>query len=198
MTEAATKDHGLNEFVGFASGDQAGIEMTIRSDLGSVNLRGDADNPSFIGAAEKVLGQSLPVTANAISSGPREIFWLGPNEWLVLATETEAGSLATTLADALDGMHAAVNVVSGGQIAMTLSGDRVRELLSKGCTIDFHPREFREGMCVQSGLAKASVVIGMPGKDDRFIVIVRRSFSDYLLHWLTDAAAEYGVRVEAT
>lgn len=197
MTDIATKDHGLNEFIGFAAGDQPDIVMTVRSDLGAVNLRGDADNPSFIAAVEKVIGQSLPVVANTVSNGTRDVFWLGPNEWLVLATETEAGSLAVTLKDALKEIHAAVNVVSGGQIALTLSGANVRELLSKGCTIDFHPREFRDGMCVQSGLAKASVVIGKPGKDEQFIVIVRRSFADYLVHWLTDAAAEYGIRVEA-
>lgn len=196
MTETASKNHGLNEFSGFETADNPGIAMTIRSDLGSVNLRGNADNPAFVAAAEKALGQELPVKANTISSGGHDIFWLGPDEWLILATETEIDSLATTLEEALDGIHAAVNLIAGGQIVLTLSGNDVRGLLSKGCTIDFHPRRFRDGMCVQSGLAKASVMIGKPGKDDEFIVIVRRSFSDYLLRWLTDAAAEYGIRID--
>lgn len=195
MTSAAITNHGLEHFSGTETGTDPGIVLTIRADLGQINLRGDANEEAFVAATEKVLEQSLPVSPNTISSGDSSIFWLGPNEWLILAAAKESGSLLTALENALSGIHAAVNDLSGGQVALTLAGGKVRELLAKGCTIDLHPREFRPGMCAQSGLAKATVTFGLPLEDDGFVVIARRSFADYLVHWLQDAADEYGIRI---
>ena len=195
MTNAAATSHGLESFTNTGSGEDSGVELTIRSNLGHINLRGDSGSAEFIGAAEKALGQSLPVAPNTSSSGACSIFWLGPNEWLVLPDATEVDEMLHALEGALADVHAGINVVSGGQIALSLAGADVRNLLAKGCTIDFHPREFTQGMCVQSGLAKASTVIAMPGTDEEFIVVVRRSFSAYLLRWLVDAADEYGIHV---
>ena len=196
MTDTSTSSHGLEAFTGARYGDDANITLTIRSDLGHIILRGDGDNAAFVAAAEKALGQPLPIAPNTISKGGRDVHWLGPNEWLILAGINEVASIETALGAELAEIHSAVNVLSGGQVAMSLAGSRVRELLAKGCTIDFHPRRFTQGMCAQSGLAKASVLIALPGDDGAFTLVVRRSFSDYLLHWLSNAAGEYGIRVE--
>jgi len=195
VTDTANVNHGLESFTKTGNGDKAGIELTIRSDLGHINLRGDSANPEFISRAEEALGQSLPVASNTCSSGACSIFWLGPNEWLILTNAKAVGQTANALEEALTDVSSAINVVSGGQIALSMTGTRVRDLLAKGCTIDFHPREFSQGMCVQSGLAKASTVIAMPEADEAFTIIVRRSFSDYLLRWIGDAADEYGLHV---
>jgi sarcosine oxidase subunit gamma len=68
-------------------------------------------------------------------------------------------------------------------------------VFAKGCTLDFHPRAFSNGMCAQSGLARANVLFALPESDDEFLVVVRRSFADYLLCWLHDAATGSGVRI---
>ena len=196
MTDTLTTSHGLEAFTGARYGDDASITLTIRSDLGHINLRGDSDDAAFVAAAEKALGQPLPIEPNTISNGGRNAYWLGPNEWLILASVNEVASIETALNTELAEIHAAVNVLSGGQLAMSLAGSRVRELLAKGCTIDLHSRSFTPGMCVQSGLAKASVLIALLRDDDAFTLVVRRSFADDLLRWLTDAAGEYGIRIE--
>ena len=195
MTEAAKTSHGLEAFAGSGDGKHADITLTIRSDLGHINLRGDPDNAAFVAAAETALGQTLPIEPNTISNGDLDMLWLGPDEWLILASAKEIAALKSALDTALAGIHSAVNVISGGQVAMGLAGNHVRQLLAKGCTIDFHPRQFVSGMCVQSGLARTNVLIAAPD-DDVFMLIVRRSFADYLLRWLSDAAGEYGIRVE--
>ena len=85
----------------------------------------------------------------------------------------------------------AINDVSGGQLALQISGGAARDVFAKGCTLDFHPRVFMSGMCAQSGLGKASVLFTLPNSDDEFYVVVRRSFADYLLRWLHDAATGF-------
>jgi sarcosine oxidase subunit gamma len=167
--------------------------VTIPTDLGHINLRGDPQNANFIAAAERVLDQPLPIEANTISLGDHRIYWLGPDEWLIVTMADTVSDLVDRLQHALAKLHAAVNDVSGGQVALSLSGTSVRDVLAKGCTLDLHPQVFRIGSCAQSGLAKANVLLG-PGDDaNTFDIVVRRSFSDYLVRWLQQAGDDFGI-----
>ena len=152
------------------------------------NLRGNPNHKAFRKSAEAALGQELPIAANTISEGNQTICWLGPDEWLVLADAETIPDLVAALEDALAGQSCAINNLSGGQLALRLSGYSVRETLAKGCTLDFHPSAFAPGMCAQSGLAKASVLLVRSSDKDDFLIVVRRSFSEYLVAWLKDAA----------
>ena len=73
----------------------------------------------------------------------------------------------------------------------------MRELLAKGCPLDLHPRAFDVGQCAQSHLAKAPILIRQLDREPSFEIVVRRSFADYFWLWLEDAAAEYGLAVDA-
>ena len=187
MTEWREKRHGLERRIADWT-SRTGFAISVRDDLGHLNLRGNPDNPDFLAAAEETIGQPLPQAPNTISDGDSTIFWLGPDEWLILTPAEKTANLADQLKSSLSNQHATTNNVSGGQIALTLTGERVREVLAKGCALDFHPQVFTEGRCAQSGLARANVTIGAIGGDNKFLVIVRRSFADYLLTWLDGVA----------
>lgn len=186
MTECLERRHGLESRVD-AWPEGKLVALTIRDDLGHLNLRGNPEDTEFLEAAEQALGLALPVEPNTMAEGDITIFWLGPDEWLILLPADAVSEIAAALESALQRMHFALNDVSGGQISIALRGSRVRELLAKGCTLDLHAKVFSRGLCAQSGLAKASVLIGLTGDDDEFILVVRRSFSDYLIKWLTNA-----------
>ena len=186
MTETIQRRHGLEAALdAWPAGDLA---LEVCDSLGQINLRGDPKNKAFRQAAEVALGQELPIAANTISEGGLTICWLGPDEWLILADAAAVPGLLAALEDALAGQSCAINDLSGGQLALKLSGTSVRDTLAKGCTLDFHPSVFAPGMCAQSGLAKASVLLVCSGDKDEFVVVVRRSFSDYLIAWLAEAA----------
>ncbi len=198
MTEVVTGNHGLERFLETASPSSAGdsvIDIQIQSRLGHLNVRGNPNQGGFAAAAESALGQVLPTAPNTLSMGEHRIYWLGPDEWLVLTDLQSIDALKEELELTLVGMHAASNDVSGGQIALRLAGVHVPGMLAKGCTLDLHPRVFATGMCAQSGLAKANVLLGLitqSGQDPVFEIVVRRSFSDYLVRWLRHAAHEFG------
>lgn len=193
MTDALHRRHGLEPLLSERKKNRkARIRVRIRHDLGHINLRGSPGNKQFMGGAEAVLGQSLPLEPNSFTEDEQRIYWLGPDEWLVLAPAAETDPLCAELEASLDGAHAAINIQSGGQVAIQLTGNDVRRVFAKGCTLDFHPKVFRAGMCAQSGLAKANVIVGCLD-EDRFEVVVRRSFSDYLLRWLLHAGSEFGM-----
>jgi sarcosine oxidase subunit gamma len=160
---------------------------------GHVNLRGNAADPAFADAAARALGTALPTLANTTRDGDRcTVYWLGPDEWLVVTPGENAASIAKALAGALRGVHSSVTDVSGGQTILVLRGASVRELLAKGCPLDLHPAAFAPGACAQSHLARAAVLL-RPLSDEAMEIIVRRSFADYLWAWIEAAGAEYGL-----
>ena len=180
------------------SSDDAGVIAREYAFLGHINLRGDAQDPRFVGVVGTVLGGDLPVAPNSVNDAQGNVaYWLGPDEWLIVTLGEHRAMIENELRTALASLHCAVTDVSGGQTVVHLRGTRVRELLAKGCPIDLNPRAFGIGQCAQSHLAKAPILIGQIENQPCFEIIVRRSFADYFWLWLEDAAAEYGFAVTA-
>ena len=146
--------------------------------------------------ASEVLGLALPQEActSAQWAGVAAL-WLGPDEWLIVTPDDRRKAIERDLRRALMAQHFALTDVSGGQTALHLHGRHVRDVLSKGCPIDFHPRVFGIGQCAQSHLGKAPILIGQIEEQPYYELIVRRSFADYLWTWLEIAAEEYGMEV---
>ena len=168
------------------------MAISVRMGLGHINLRGDPADADFTTGIREALGQSLPTRPNTTTTGTHEVFWLGPDEWLIATGQGRMTDLVERLVRATEGLHASVNDVSGGQVAVRLSGLHVRDVLAKGCTLDLHPQSFDAGSCAQTGLAKAPVLIVCVDTAPVFDIIVRRSFADYLCRWLLRAVAEFG------
>ena len=88
VTEAQIKRHGLERIMETTLGDSStseNVHIEILSEYGHLNLRGDPGNDQFIKAAEEVLGQELPVTPNTTSVSDHQVYWLGPDEWLIIS-----------------------------------------------------------------------------------------------------------------
>ena len=62
---------------------------------------------------------------------------------------------------------------------------------------NLHPRAFKQVDRARSGLANANVLIALVDDAPTFMVVVRRSFSDYLCRWLAHAGRDQGI-VSAT
>lgn len=144
-------------------------------------------------AIHRLAGLALPVTPNTVScSADCVAMWLAPDEWLLRWQGTER-NYADELEQALRNTFCAINDVSSGYAVLELAGTRARDVLSKGCPLDFHPRAFGDQHCAQSHFFKASVLVRPVnmGGEDAWEILVRRSFADYAAHMLLDAMQEY-------
>ena len=147
-----------------------------------------------MGAAASVLGFDLPTTPNTTAArGDLLALWLGPDEWHIVTPPAAQTPLLDSLETAFDGMHVAVTDVTGGQAVITVSGPAARDILTKGCPLDLHPKVFKPGDCAQTLVAKANVIIRCVDDSPCYELIVRRSFAEYTAGWLEDAGVEYGV-----
>lgn len=198
MPENGKHRLGLESFLATApAAEDAAVSITVRAGTGFVNLRGSPADSAFLDAAAGSLGQDLPLVPNRMSFGGRRIYWLGPDEWLIVTAAGDAAKTALALGEACSGLHVAANDVSGGNVALQLAGDSVRDVLARGCTLDLHPDVFTVSSCAQSGLAKANVLLGLIDDTPAFEIVVRRSFADYLCRWLAHSAKRPGVRFSA-
>lgn len=202
MSKSILKESPLVRFNLKAGSASAAGKETIRvwenAFCTHINLRGDPADSRFLAAAEGVLGCGLPLQANTVSVVQEtRVYWLGPNEWLIVTAGEQEAAIAQGLRSALDGLFHAVTEVGGGQTSIVLRGKNVHDLLAKGCPLDLHARAFGPGRCAQSHLAKAPILLRQIDDEPTFELVVRRSFSDYLWLWLQDAAAEFGLTVVA-
>ncbi len=165
------------------------FQLTERPFMTLITLRGEG--AAFETAVQHVLGIALPKQSGGrTTASERAVLWMGPDEWLIQSTQDMATDLELALRGALGSQHCAVVDVSSGYTVIDIAGTRVREVLASGCPLDLHPRVFSNGQCAQTHFFKAGVTLCRNG-DDRFQVIVRRSFSEYCALMLLDAAEPY-------
>ncbi|QVN20857.1 sarcosine oxidase subunit gamma [Burkholderia pyrrocinia] len=170
---------------------RASKKFTLRERpfLDLVNVRGELSDPAFVSAFERVVGCRPPAAPNTVARGAEyDVLWLGPDEWLVRSNgPVPAGVLEAKLAEAVQGSYAAAVDVGSGYTVVEISGERVRDVLARGCPLDLHPRAFKPGQCAQSHYFKSSIVL-IPTGDDAFEIVLRRSFADYFVRIMLDAA----------
>jgi len=168
------------------------LSIGLRAPFARVGLRGRGEDARFLQAVESVAGVAPPLAAGHAATGLlATLLWLGPDEWL-LASETQEGAdLVVRLRTAFKGIAAAATDLSDARVVFCVAGIRARDVLSKGCPIDLHPRAFGQGRCAQSLLAKASVIVHQRGPEPTFDLYVARSFAEYVEAWLLEAGREY-------
>ena len=135
-------------------------------DLAQIDLRVD----------EALLPFDPPAPNRATSWEGRDVLWLGPDEWLVVGEAGEEATIVEELDRLLD-RHRSVVDVSANRIVLDL--DDALDLLANACGLDLDPRRWRPGMCAQTLLGQAQVILHQ--LDDRTTrVFVRPSFAGYL------------------
>ena len=151
----------------------------------------DPNAVAALGSALGVVFPSVPCTFTSGTGpfGAVEVLWLGPDEFLVVA----APDLQIPIEDALRAVPFKGSVVdtSAQRTTLVLEGTNVRDVLAHGCSVDLHPSSAPVGTCVQTLLARTGIILQVTGPD-RFTILVRSSFAQYLAAWLSDACVEYG------
>jgi sarcosine oxidase, subunit gamma len=168
------------------------FRLSERPFLELVNVRGDTRDAAFMQAMENVIGCRPPEDPNTTAQGNGyDMLWLGPDEWLVRSaivhSAAQPAPLEARLREVFNGLFAAAVDIGSGYTVLEITGTRTREVLSRGCPLDLHPDVFGVGQCAQSHYFKASVTL-LPTAGDTFELVIRRSFADYFVKIMLDAA----------
>lgn len=147
-------------------------EPPVPIDLAQIDVRATGDLLPFAAPVESAVG----------TWNDRDVLWLGPDEWLVVAEPNAAPTIVRELEDALSGHHRSILDVSANRIVFELNDGL--EVLSSGCGLDLHPNRWHPGMCAQTLFGQAQVILHQ--RDERTTrVFVRPSFERYVIDLLT-------------
>jgi sarcosine oxidase, subunit gamma len=158
------------------------------ADLGLLDARELAFIPQLDvrvdGSTAATLG--FPTAPNTVmTTGDRDVLWLGPDEWLVVGPGG-AGAIAAELERSLDGLHHSVVDVSANRTVIELAGPSRHDLLSSACPIDLHPQSWGDGRCAQSVFGAAQVLL--QEREGATRLFVRPSFANYVVDLLLNAS----------
>ncbi len=171
-----------------------GITLCERPNLSIIQVAAYPDTAENTGnVIRRLVGALPPPEPNrSIMVDSTQICWIGPHKWWIIETgqRHRAESIARDL-----GNGAAVTTQGHGRSCIRLSGPSARDLLPKGCTLDFHPRLFSAGHCAQTNLGHVNTLINCVDDEPIFDLFVMRSYAVSFWEWITDAAKEFGYAV---
>lgn len=140
-------------------------------------------------AVATAIGVDLPTTAcRALAARDLSALWLGPEEWLLLASPAAESRIAR-LAEKLAGSTCSLVDVSHRQVALIVEGGEAETILASGCPLDLALPAFPVGMCTRTLFHKAEIVLWRTAPD-RFHIEVWRSFAPYVDALLSEAESE--------
>lgn len=165
----------------------AQVRITALAPTTRLSVHAGPQAATAIGLAAGVLLGSAP--NRTVVSRDKAALGLGPEEWLVLASDSDR-SLATTTTAAAGDHPASVVDVSHRHASIEITGPRAAWCLNAFCALDLHPTAFPIGMCTRTLLGKAEIVLWRLGSET-FHIEVARSFAHYVWLCLEDARREF-------
>jgi methylglutamate dehydrogenase subunit D len=142
---------------------------------------------------ENLFGLTLPDGPTRAAAGAIAFLGMGRERWLTV-TETDGASFTNDLAENLGGLASVIEQTDGLAL-LRISGPRARATFAKGLPIDLHPAAFAVGAVATTHLAHIGVTIWAVDDVPTFDVALFRSFAGSFWHWLSGAAAEFGLSV---
>lgn len=126
-------------------------------------------------------GLTLPETMRVVVSDDCALLWLGPDEFLLLASNAVTIDV---------GINAALVDVSHRNTALRVSGPRAAWTINAFCPLDLYLSEFPVGMCTRTVLGKSEIVLWRK-EPEVFHIDVARSFAPYVWACLEEARREF-------
>ncbi len=118
------------------------------------------------------------------------ILWNAPNNWLLVSNKK---SLRKEIYEVLKEKDFAVTDLSHSRAIIEIEGEKVKEVLKKGCPFNFN--DLKKDNSVNStynGIAFTADMLESNPKKVR--VFALRSFGESLYHSITDASLEFGYK----
>ena len=155
---------------------------------GMIDLRGLTTDRKFMAAAKEVLGFDLPKQPRTSSAfGDVKALWLSPDQWLILCARDKAPVLVMELSNATAKTHALAVDVSDMRSIIRLEGERAREVMMKGCSLDFTDEDFAAGFVRRVRFAEIAALFNIV-EENSIDLYVFRSYANYAWDFLLKAA----------
>lgn len=183
----------LESFPGLANpASFDGASLQEEPYITQIGIRGNPSNRTFTAGVKKVLDVALPTKSGLVNEkGGIAALWLGPDEWLIIAPDRDPQTLVADLEASIGDPNASVVDLSDNRTCLKLSGPNSWTVLNKVSPLDFHPRQWKKGVCASSLCGKTQAFFWQRSAEPEFYILVRNSFASYTATLLLDAMQEF-------
>lgn len=176
--------------------DYKNVRLSERKTLTAIQvLSFNGKHPDTAAAIATVLGIKCSTRPGIVDSdGKTQVCWNGPNSWMIVCSDVEAGrapgELFTALQDAIGDLGAVVDQ-SHGRCGLRLSGLHARKVMAKNTAIDLHPRAFGPGQCAMTSVAHMNATVIQVDDSPTYDLFVIRSLARSFAHAIEHACHEF-------
>ena len=122
------------------------------------------------------------------SNKETRILWSAPNTWLVISRKE---NIIEIINEKCNSDSFAITDISHSRAVIQIKGPGTKEVLKKGCPLNFH--EFEKNNCAGTVFHGITIVVDfIDNNPDTFNLLTLRSFGESFYHHITDAALESG------
>ena len=127
---------------------------------------------------------------SVVSNNETRILWNGPKNWFLISTKKD---LLKNITEVFKEPDFAVTDLSHSRAIIELEGEKVKEVLKKGCPFNFNILDKNNSInSTYNGIAfTADMIKSNPSKLRLFSL---RSFGESFYHSITDASLEFGFK----
>ncbi len=166
------------------------MRITEAGPTGMITLRGDLADEALRDACTGLTGGAFPEKLGTALADQSGLFWMSPDELLILLPKAQVPDALATLRDSLAGRHHLAVDVSDARALFEIKGPWVRELLAKLTPADVSPAAFGPGTIRRSRLGQVAAAFWMPTETTARVVCFR-SVGRYMRE-LLEVSAEAG------
>jgi sarcosine oxidase subunit gamma len=125
---------------------------------------------------------------NVVHNDNTRILWNGPKNWLLVSTKK---NLLKNILQYFKETDFAVTDLSHSRAVIEIEGQKVKEILKKGCPFNFDI--LKENNSINSTYNGIAFTVDMIGENPNKVrLFALRSFGESLYHSITDASLEFG------
>ena len=138
----------------------------------------------------KIFDLGFPDHLKVSGNNDTRILWAGPDNWLIFSN---SDNLSEEITKNLSNNEFAITDMSHSKAIIELSGKNLKEVLKKGCPINFNDLNKNQSInSIYNGIAITMDFVNDQPETVR--VMSLRSFGESLYHSVTDASLEFGYK----
>ena len=138
----------------------------------------------------KIFDLNFPDDLKVSGNNDTRILWIGPNNWFIFSSSEQ---LSEEISKNLSNNEFAITDLSHSKAIIELSGKNLKEVLKKGCPINFN--ELNKNQSINSIYNGIAITLDFVNDQPATVrVMSLRSFGESLYHSVTDASLEFGYK----
>ena len=138
----------------------------------------------------KIFDLNFPDNLEVSGNNDTRILWIGPNNWFIFSSSEK---LSEEISKNLSNNEFAITDLSHSKAIIELSGKNLKEVLKKGCPINFN--ELNKNQSINSIYNGIAITLDFVNDQPATVrVMSLRSFGESLYHSVTDASLEFGYK----